>query len=65
MPPYDLQDLNRRGGLYITRPAINWYLQNSEERTWRYTELFHHISQGTLALHVGQAYTLADAKPGP
>ncbi|WP_147105991.1 quinone oxidoreductase family protein [Nesterenkonia populi] len=61
VPPYDLQDLNRRGGLYVTRPAIHWYLQNAEERTWRYTELFHHLSEGTLSLSIGETYPLAEA----
>lgn len=61
VPPYDLQDLNKRGGLYITRPALHWYLRNAEERTWRFTELFSALSQGELTLNIGQTYALDQA----
>lgn len=61
VPPYDLQDLNARGGLYITRPSILWYLRNAEERTWRFTELFTSLTSGDLSLHIGNTYPLAEA----
>lgn len=61
VPPYDLQDLNARGGLFITRPALHWYLRNAEERTWRFTELFSAVESGDLKLSIGQTYALANA----
>ncbi len=61
VPPYDLQDLNRRGGLYVTRPAVHWYLRNAEERSWRFTELFTALTEGQLNLSIGQRYRLEDA----
>ncbi len=61
VPPYDLQDLNKRGGLYITRPAVHWYLRNAEERTWRFTELFAALTSGDLKLNIGGSYPLAEA----
>lgn len=61
VPPLDLQDLNRRGGLYVTRPAMNWYLRNTEERNWRFTELFTALTGGDLKLNIGGTYPLAEA----
>lgn len=61
VPPLDLQDLNKRGGLYVTRPAVNWYLRNIEERNWRFTELFAALTKGELTLDVGGSYPLAEA----
>ncbi len=61
VPPYDLQDLNRRGGLYVTRPSIGWYLQNAQERAWRFSELFASLTSGELQLTVGGTYPLTEA----
>ncbi|NDK30822.1 quinone oxidoreductase family protein [Nesterenkonia haasae] len=61
VPPYDLQDLNKRGGLYITRPSVPWYLRNAEERTWRFTELFGALTSGDLKLDIGGTYRLEEA----
>ncbi|GAA1818721.1 quinone oxidoreductase family protein [Nesterenkonia flava] len=61
VPPLDLQELNRRGGLYVTRPALHWYLRNAEERSWRFTELFALMSARELKLSIGGSYPLADA----
>lgn len=61
VPPFDLQELNKRGGLYVTRPALHWYLRNAEERTWRYTELFSALSSGKLNLSIGGTYPLDEA----
>lgn len=61
VPPLDLQELNRRGGLYVTRPAVNWYLRNAEERNWRFTELFTALTSGDLRLNIGGTYRLAEA----
>lgn len=61
VPPYDLQNLNKRGGLYVTRPALAWYLRNAEERSWRFTELFAAVASGDLKLDIGGVYPLAEA----
>ncbi len=61
VPPLDLQDLNRRGGLYVTRPSINWYLRNAEERAWRFSELFAALGDRSLEISIGATYALADA----
>lgn len=61
VPPLDPQELNRRGGLYVTRPATHWYLRNAEERSWRYAELFRALTTGDLKLSIGASYPLAEA----
>lgn len=61
VPPLDLQQLNARGGLYVTRPALQWYLRNAEERAWRFSELFKALSDGSLTLSIGATYPLAQA----
>lgn len=61
VPPYNLQDLNKRGGLYVTRPSTQWYLRNAEERTWRFTELFSALTSGDLKLSIGGKYPLSEA----
>lgn len=61
VPPLDLQELNRRGGLFITRPAVHWYLRNAEERAWRFSELFGLLAEGKLSLDIGGSYPLAEA----
>lgn len=61
VPPVDPQQLNTRGGLFLTRPSLNWYLRNSGERSWRLTELFAALTDGNLTLNIGGQFKLADA----
>ncbi|GAA1188815.1 quinone oxidoreductase family protein [Nesterenkonia xinjiangensis] len=61
VPPLDLQELNRRGGLFVTRPALHWYLRNAEERAWRFSELFKSLTDGDLTLNIGGTYPLSEA----
>ncbi|MGQ7788845.1 quinone oxidoreductase family protein [Nesterenkonia sp. K-15-9-6] len=61
VPPFDLQELNRRGGLFVTRPSLQWYLRNAEERAWRFSELFKALTSGDLTLSIGGSYPLAEA----
>lgn len=61
VPPIDPQELNRRGGLFVTRPSVQWYLQNAQERAWRYSELFGALTSGELTLNIGSTYPLTEA----
>lgn len=61
VPPFDLQELNRRGGLFVTRPALHWYLRNAQERAWRFSELFASLTSGSLKLNTGGTYPLTEA----
>ncbi|HZC18808.1 MAG TPA: quinone oxidoreductase, partial [Rubrobacteraceae bacterium] len=59
--PLDLQVLNQKGGLYITRPALAQYTATREELLWRAESLFSWIGQNNLRVRIGGTYKLSDA----
>ena len=61
VPPFDLQTLNQKGGLYVTRPALAHYTRTREELLWRAESLFSWIGQGNLDVRIGGSYALEDA----
>jgi NADPH2:quinone reductase len=61
VPAFDLQLLNQKGGLFATRPSLQWYVATREELEWRARELFAAVLDGTLSLRVEHTYPLADA----
>ena len=61
VPPLDLQTLNAKGGLFVTRPSLAQYAADREELMWRAESLFSWIGQGNLDVRVGSAYHLEDA----
>jgi NADPH2:quinone reductase len=61
VPPFDLQVLNQKGGLYVTRPALVHYTATREELLWRAESLFSWIGQDNLHVRIGGTYQLSDA----
>jgi NADPH2:quinone reductase len=61
VPPVDPQRLNSGGSLYLTRPTINHFLRDAQERRWRSDELFGAVAAGSLKVRIGARYDLADA----
>ncbi len=61
VPPFDIQTLNRKGGLFLTRPALAQYTRTREELLWRAESLFSWIGQGNLDVRIGGSYALEDA----
>lgn len=61
VPPLDLQRLNAKGGLFVTRPSLAQYAADREELMWRAESLFSWIGQGNLDVRIGGAYHLEDA----
>ena len=61
VPPFDIQTLNRKGGLFLTRPSLAHYTATREELMWRAENLFSWIGQGNLDVRIGGTYALADA----
>ncbi len=55
VPPFDLQVLNQKGGLYITRPSLAQYTATREELLWRAESLFSWIGQNNLSVRIGGA----------
>ncbi|MGB3682557.1 MAG: quinone oxidoreductase [Rubrobacteraceae bacterium] len=62
VPPVDLQILNQKGGLYVTRPALAQYTATREELMWRAESLFSWIGQDNLSVRIGGSYNLSDAR---
>ena len=60
VPPFDLQILNQKGGLFVTRPSLAQYTLTREELMWRAESLFSWIGQGNLNVRIGGTYSLAD-----
>ncbi len=61
VPPLDPQILNARGSLFLTRPVLAAYTLDRAELLWRAKDLFGWIAEGTLKLHIGATYPLAEA----
>ncbi|HSL00181.1 MAG TPA: quinone oxidoreductase [Rubrobacteraceae bacterium] len=61
VPPFDLQTLNKKGGLFVTRPALVHYTASREELLWRAESLFAWIGNNALDVRIGGTYPLADA----
>ena len=61
VPPFDLQVLNQKGGLYVTRPALAQYTATREELLWRAESVFTWIGQNNLDMRIGGTYKLSEA----
>lgn len=61
VPPFDLQQLNAHGSLTVTRPKIDDFLLDAEERRWRSQELFDLVTEGILKVEIGARFPLEQA----
>jgi len=61
VPPFDLNILNGKGSLYVTRPSLGHYLLTREELLWRAGDVLQWIAEGALRLRIDRTYPLADA----
>jgi NADPH2:quinone reductase len=61
VPPFDLNILNRKGSLFITRPTLAAHIADRAELEERSSEVFHWIGQGKLKLRIGATFPLAAA----
>ena len=61
VPPVDLQTLNSKGSLFVTRPKLADYTLTREELLWRAQSLFTWIGQNNLDVRIGDAYKLSEA----
>ena len=59
--PQDPQILNRKGGLYLTRPNLAHYLQTRQEFLGRANDLFRWLAGGTLKVRIDQTFPLEQA----
>jgi len=61
VPPFDLQILNRKGGLFVTRPSLAHYTATREELLWRAESVLSWIGNNTLEVRIGNTYPLSEA----
>jgi NADPH2:quinone reductase len=61
VPPFDLQDLNRGGSLFLTRPTLLHYIATRDELEWRSGEILRAVADGSLKINIGARYPLAEA----
>ena len=56
-----IQDLGRRGSLFITRPAIMHYVAKRSDLEWTAQDLFKAIKEGIIDANINYEYQLCDA----
>jgi NADPH2:quinone reductase len=61
VPPFSLTELNLRGSLYITRPALGAYTSTRADLEAMAADLFQMVSSGKVKIDVNQKYPLAEA----
>ena len=61
VPPFDLQVLNQKGSLFVTRPKLNDHMTTRDELLWRAESLFTWIGQNNLDVRIGGTYKLSEA----
>lgn len=59
VPPFDLQILNARGSLFVTRPTLGHYTATRNELLARTNEIFGFMISGLLKVRIDRAYPLA------
>ncbi len=61
VPPFNLQLLNQKGSLYVTRPTLAHYVATREELLARSGEILSWVRDGTLKLRIDREIPLANA----
>jgi NADPH2:quinone reductase len=59
--PFDIQTLNRKGSLFLTRPTLQHYTATREELLTRAGDLFKWMLDGTVKIHEATTFPLAEA----
>jgi NADPH2:quinone reductase len=61
VPPFDLQQLNHRGSLFVTRPSLAHYVATREELEMRAGEVLTAVASGDLDVRIGARFPLQEA----
>jgi NADPH2:quinone reductase len=61
VPPFDVSRLARGGSLYLTRPTLHQFIVTPEELTRRASDVLGWVADGSLTVHIGGRYPLAEA----
>ena len=61
VPPFDINVLQNKGSLYVTRPTLAHYTASRNELLWRSGDLFQWLRDGKLRLRIDRTYPLSEA----
>jgi NADPH2:quinone reductase len=61
VPPFDINRLQHGGSLYLTRPTLRHFVATPEELTRRADDILGRVAEGSLSVHIGGRYPLAEA----
>jgi NADPH2:quinone reductase len=61
VPPFELQVLNQKGSLFVTRPNLAHYVSTREELLERAGDVFGWIRDGKLEVRIGAEFPLREA----
>ncbi len=61
VPTFDLQTLNQKGSLYVTRPSLASYMLTREELEGRANDIFTWVAEGKLTIRIDRTFPLEDA----
>ncbi|MGO9895451.1 MAG: quinone oxidoreductase family protein [Bryobacteraceae bacterium] len=61
VPPVDLNILNSKGSLFVTRPSLGQHVATRDELLWRASDVLNWTRAGKLKLRIERLYPLAEA----
>jgi NADPH2:quinone reductase len=61
VPPFDLNTLNGKGSLFVTRPTLGHYTLTREELLWRAGDVLAWVASGKLHPRIERTYPLSEA----
>jgi NADPH2:quinone reductase len=61
VPPFDLQQLNQRGSLFVTRPSLAHYVATREELELRADAVLGAVARAELSVRIGARFPLERA----
>ncbi|HEY5879318.1 MAG TPA: quinone oxidoreductase [Nakamurella sp.] len=61
VPPFDIQRLNQRGSLKLTRPKVFDFVADHDELLARAADVFGWVAAGKLEVRIGGRFPLAEA----
>jgi NADPH2:quinone reductase len=61
VPPIDLNLLNAKGSIYVTRPGLGHYTATTDELEWRAGDVLKWIAAGKLKIRIDRTFPLKDA----
>jgi NADPH:quinone reductase len=61
VPPFDINILNQKGSLFLTRPSLMGYAATRDELVSMAAELFEVVKSGVVKIEINQTYKLRDA----